>query len=120
ETLPLPAQIFPVHPRKLDQWMTPDASEGARIYTGSRGRLTETLLTSLERRLWLAKKLDMADKPLASPVGAMMEDIAAFLRDDQMDERIAVLLPGLCLCEIPKDTDEAGGDGTLPAAFALL
>lgn len=119
EPLPLRAQLFPVQ-RKFDQWMTPDANEKARIYTGQKGRLTDTLRALLERRLWLAEKLDMHDKPLTSPVGALLDDVVAFLRDDGMDARIAALLPGLCLCEIPEEADRSAGDGMLPAAFGLL
>jgi CRISPR-associated protein Csx17 len=119
EPLPLRAQLFPVH-RKFDQWMTPEAGEKARIYAGQKGCLTDTLRTLLEHRLWLTEKLEMKDKPLASPAGAMLDDVAAFLRDDSMDTRIAALLPGLCLCEIPEDVDKSAGDGMLPAAFGLL
>lgn len=125
ETLPLRAQLFPVH-RKFDQWMTPEAGEKARIHTGQKGRLTDTLTALLEHRLWLAEKLDVRDKdgrkekPLSSSAGATLEDVAAFLRDDTMDTRIADLLPGLCLCTIPQDTENTAGDGMLPAAFGLL
>lgn len=125
EPLPLRAQIFPVH-RRYDQWMSPDAGEKARIYTGRKGTLADTLFALLERRLWLAEKLEMEDKqgrkdkPLASPAGATLDDVAAFLRDPGMDARIAALLPGLCLCAIPEDTDKSAGDGMLPAAFGLL
>jgi CRISPR-associated protein Csx17 len=119
EPLPLRTQLFPMH-RKFDQWMTPEAGEKARIYIGRKGRLTDTLRALLERRLWLAEKLEMKDKPLAGPAGATLDDVTAFLRDDSMDTRIAELLPGLCLCEIPEDTDKSAGDGMLPAAVGLL
>lgn len=119
EPLPLRAQLFPVH-RKFDQWMTPEAGEKARIYACQKRCLTDTLRTLLEHRLWLTEKLEMKDKPLASPAGAMLDDVAAFLRDDSMDTRIAALLPGLCLCEIPEDVDKSAGDDMLPAAFGLL
>jgi CRISPR-associated protein Csx17 len=119
EPLPLRSQLFPVH-RKYDQWMTPDADEKVRICTGQNGRLTDTLGALLERRLWLAEKLEMRDKPLDSPAGATLEDVNAFLRDDAMDERIAALLPGLSLCDIPRDIEHGAGEGNVPAAFALL
>ena len=120
--LPLRAQLFPVRRKsdKSDQWMAPEAGEKVRTYTGRRGRLTTTLCALLERRLWLAEKLEMSDKPLSSPAGATLEDVAAFLRYGSMDKRIADLLPGLCLCDIPQDTDKTAGDGSLPAAFGLL
>ncbi|MGA0587813.1 type I-G CRISPR-associated protein Cas8g1/Csx17 [Dyella sp. KRB-257] len=123
--LPLRAQLFPVQ-RRHDQWMTPEAGDKVRICTGQQGRLTDTLRALLEHRLWLADKLEMTDregrraKPLASPAGATLDDIAAFLQDGRMDDRIAALLPGLSLCDIPRDTEQDGGQGTAPAAFALL
>lgn len=119
DPLPLRAQLFPVQ-RKYDEWMTPDANEKVRICTGEKGRLIDTLRTLLERRLWLAEKLEMRDKPFNSATGATLEDINAFLRDDAMDERIATLLPGLSLCEIPRDIERGSGPGAVPAAFALL
>lgn len=119
QPLPLRAQLFPVE-RKRERWMTPEAGEKQRISTGQRGRLIDTLRTLLERRLWLAEKMEMDDKPLDSPAGATLEDIAAFLRDDRMDARIGALLPGLALCTIPQDFDRGAGGGVVPAAFALL
>lgn len=117
--LPLRAQIFPVQ-RKLNQWMAPEAGEKVRIHIGRKGRLTDWLSTCLEHRLWLMQKLDMPDKPLASPAGAMLDDVAAFLHDDRMDARVATLLPGLSLCEIPQDTERSSGESTSPAAFGLM
>ncbi len=119
EPLPLRAQWFPVQ-REKNQWMTADAVEKVRIFTEQRGRLSETLMAFLGRRLWLAKRLQMKDKPLDSPAGVMLDDIDAFLRDDFMDARIAALLPGLCLCEIPQDVEKSAGAGKVPAAFGLL
>ncbi len=119
QPLPLRAQLFPVH-RKFDQWMTPDAGEKVRIYTGRKGRLVNNLFALLERRLWLAGKLEMRDKPLDSPAGVSLDDIVAFLHDDGMDGRIAALLPGLSLCKIPKDVERSAGEGTLPVGFGLL
>jgi len=119
EPLPLLAQFFPVQ-RKYNRWMTSDANEKARIYTGRNARPIDTLRSLLERRLWLAEKLEMPDKPLSSSAGATLDDVIAFLRDDAMDARIAALLQGLCLCDIPRDTDRSAGEGELPAAFGLL
>lgn len=126
--LPLRAQLFPVHPRH-NIWMDDahklkDAGNDpychVRVHTGLRGNLPGALYTLLERRLWLAEKLEMNDKPLDSPAGATLADIEAFLRDDRMDARIAELLSGLALCNIPQDHEHTAGDGFVPAAFALL
>ncbi len=119
EPLPLRAQLFPVH-RRFDEWLTPDDGEKSRICDGTLGRLIDTLPLLLHRRLWLAERLTMSDKPLGSAAGAAVEDIAAFLRDDSMDARINQLLLGLALCDIPEDTDRSSGNGVIPAAFALM
>lgn len=119
EPLPLRVQLFPVH-RRFDQWLTADAGEKYRLCNGMKGRLVDTLPTWLERRLWLADRLTMPDKPLDSAAGATLEDVAAFLRDDSMDARIAALLPGLALCDIPQDMDRSGGNGVVPAVFSLM
>jgi CRISPR-associated protein Csx17 len=119
EPLPLRAQFFPVQ-RKTNQWMPPDVDEKVRVFTGQRGRLIETLTTLLERRLWLAERLEMKDKPLDSSSGATLDDLTAFLRDDRMDARIAGLLPGFCLCEIPQDVEKSASNSVAPAAFSLL
>ncbi len=124
--LPLRAQLFPNHPRYLNKWIDDannlgnDPANRIRIYTGAAGSLPHALRNLLARRLLLAEKLEMKDKPLQSLAGVALEDIAAFLQNDSMDRRIASLLPGLSLCDIPRDVDHTGGDGSVPAAFALL
>jgi CRISPR-associated protein Csx17 len=119
DLLPMRAQLFPVH-RRFDQWLTPDAGEKNRICDGTHGQLVDTLPNLLRRRLWLAERLAMPDKPLDGPAGAGLDDIAAFLRDDRMDARISDLLSGLALCDIPEDIDRSAGNGVAPAAFALM
>jgi CRISPR-associated protein Csx17 len=124
--LPLLAQLFPVHPRFSNKWIETanesgnDSASRVRIYTGTAGSLPHMLRNLLDRRLLLAEKLEMKDKPLDSQAGAMLDDVAAFLRNESMDRRIAALLPGLSLCEVPREDDHSSGDGPVPAAFALL
>ncbi len=124
--LPLPAQLFPVHPRYPNRWIDDASNAGngpagrVRIYTDAAGSLPNLLRNLLGRRLWLAEKVEMDDKPLLSSSGATLNDVAAFLQDDSMDRRIAALLPGLSLCNIPQEGDRSGGDGSASAAFALL
>ncbi len=115
--LPLRSQFFPLH-RKFNQWA--GTEEDFRVHSGVAGRLPDTLLSLLTRRLWLAERFGMADKPLVSPAGATLDDVAAFLRSDAQDRRIAELLPGLVLCDIPQDVEREAGEGVLPAAFGLL
>lgn len=120
ESLPISAQLSPVH-RRFDQWLTPDAGEKYRVFDGIQGNLVSAFPILLGRRLWLAERLGMPDKPLGSPAGATLDDIAAFLRDDRMDTLISTLLAGLALCDIPQDIDRGAGDGAVvPAAFALM
>jgi CRISPR-associated protein Csx17 len=124
--LPLRAQLFPVHPRYPHKWIDDannngnDPASRVRICTGTAGSLPRMLRVLLDRRLWLAEKSDMKDKPLQSPAGATLEDIAAFLQSGSMDQRIAAFLPGLSLCDVPREDDRSSGDGSTPAAFALL
>lgn len=124
--LPLRAQLFPVHPRYPNKWIDDanntgnDPASRIRIYTGTAGSLPHMLRNLLDRRLLLAEKLEMKDKPLQSPAGVTLKDIAAFLQDDSMDRDIAALLPGLSLCKIPEENDRSGGNGSVSAAFALL
>lgn len=119
EPLPLRAQLFPVQ-RRFDQWLTPEAGEKSRICDGAKGRLVDVLPSLLDRRLWLAERLALSDKPLDSAAGATLEDVAGFLRHDGMDTRISDLLPGLSLCEIPGDFDRGAGEDVLPSAFSLM
>lgn len=118
-SLPIRAQLFPVE-RLRANWLTPASGEKYRLCDGFEGHLTDTLPTLLARRLWLAERFGMDDKPLESPAAVPLADLAAFLRDDSMDARIADLLPGLALCDIPQDDDRSAGDGAVPAAFALM
>ena len=73
-------------------WETARQQQGAdeknRICDGAQGQLIDTIPKFIQRRLWLAERLAMPDKPLDSPAGASLDDIAAFLRDDSMDARI--------------------------------
>jgi len=126
--LPLRAQLFPVHPRSHAWIEAACAAKGAgndpacrvRLHARTLGNLVETLTHLLERRLWLAKRLDFHDSPLNSDTGIGLEDLDAFLRDARMDRAIAALLPGLALCHIPPATDQSAGGGAVPAAFGLL
>ncbi|MBV6416969.1 MAG: hypothetical protein CMLOHMNK_01587 [Steroidobacteraceae bacterium] len=119
DPLPLRAQLFPVH-RRWDQWLSAEAGEKVRICDGFQGRLVDALPRLLARRLWLAGRLALSDKPLESAAGATLDDVAAFLRGDGMDARITALLPGLALCEIPDDIDRSAGEFAVPAAFAVM
>lgn len=119
QALPLRAQLFPVE-RRFARWITGESGEKYRFCSGLRGRLVDALPILLGRRLWLAEALELKDKPMSSAAGVTLEDVSAFLGSDAMDARIASLLPGLALCEIPEDNDRSAGQVPLPAAFALM
>jgi len=107
-------------PEYIGKHASKDPACRVRIHTMRKGRLPDTLATLLQRRLWLAGQFDMQDKPLGSPAGATLDDITAFLNDTSMDARIGDLLPGLCLCDIPRDTEHKAGEGAAPAGYAML
>lgn len=117
--LPLRSQLFPVR-RDFDQWVTPDADEKVRVFSDRKGRAADVMAAWLQQRLTLMQRLGMQDKPLGSAAGASFADVCAFLRSDRMDGRIAALLPGVSLCDIPPDDEHSPGDGALPAAYALM
>lgn len=123
--LPLRTQLFPVHPH-FSRWITEtnktdnDPTSHIRICTSETGNLPHVLQNLLRRRLWLAEKFKMKDKPLLSTAGATLDDITTFLKSDNMDQRIATLLPGLSLCATSEDIDHTNNEGSVPAAFALL
>jgi CRISPR-associated protein Csx17 len=117
--MPLRAHLYPISPRG-NRWVTPDAQQHVRFYCGHKKRLPDQLIDILQTRLRLTKALNLADKPLTGAAGAGLGDVSAFLRTSQMDERIQALMAGLSLCEIPSGDSPSAGEGTVPAAFALL
>lgn len=119
QPLPLRAQLFPVA-RQRTEWDAPASACGVRAYLGRKGGVVDLLGALLAQRLQLGLRLGMHDKPLTSPAGAMLDDVAAFLRDDRMDGRIGALMQGLSLCRIPSDSDRSSGTGSLPAGFGLM
>jgi CRISPR-associated protein Csx17 len=126
--LPLRAQLFPVHPRRHD-WIeaackakgaAKDPVCGLRLTVPRAGRLADTLIALLERRLWLAERLEFHDKPFHAGVGIGLDDLNAFLRDARMDRAIVALLPGLALVKDIPGLDQRAGGAATPAAFGLL
>ncbi len=123
QALPLRAQLFPVHPR-YNNWIESackgdDPSCRERLHRSGKGELISTLISLLHDRLSIAQRLEFKDKPLQSPSGISLTDLATFLEGDHLDAKIAVLLPGLALCDIPRDHEHVVGEGAPPAAFAL-
>ncbi len=126
--LPLRAQLFPVHPRRHD-WIevacktkggAKDTVCGLRLAVPRAGRLVDTLIALLGRRLWLAERLGFRDKPFSAGGGVGLDDLDAFGRDARMDQAIVALLPGLVLCKDIQGLDPRAGGAAAPAAFGLL
>lgn len=127
QQLPLRSQLFPLHPR-WNGWIDAtcknlgnDPTCQLRLHVPQQGGgLVATLTAVLERRLWLAGRLGLDDKPLTSAAGIDLDDLDAFLREPALDAAIADLLPGLALCEVPPSAERGAGEGNAPAAFGLL
>ncbi|MXY66544.1 type I-U CRISPR-associated protein Csx17 [Candidatus Poribacteria bacterium] len=128
QALPLRSQLFPIHHANGNEWLMKacksekhkkDPACLVRTQVSVQQGLVSTLIDLLRLRLSLPARLDFADKPLNSWAGVGLVDLMDFLYSDRMDARIAALLPGLALCEIPADNDHKPGGGAVSAAFAL-
>lgn len=126
QPLPLRSQLFPLHPR-WNGWidttcknLSNDPACQLRLHVPQGANLVATLTAVLERRLWLAGRLGLDDKPLTGAAGIDLDDLGAFLREPALDTAIAALLPGLALCEVPPSAERGAGEGNAPAAFGLL
>jgi CRISPR-associated protein Csx17 len=117
--LPLRVQLFPLHHGE-NRWRDPASDESPPFRPLLRGRLVDTLIEALQRRLRLADFHQMTDKPLMSCATASLDDLARFLQDSDMDSRIAALLPGLALCRIPWMDKPPPARIELPATFGLM
>lgn len=126
QVLPLACHLFPVHPRMRDRWIDNACSERAddaccrfelRAWHG--GSLVDNLIDLARRRLWLAERLEMRDKPFDSRAGAGLGDLEAFLCDPRLDRDIRALIPGLALCSLPRFRSRSDA-GVVPPAFALM
>ncbi len=128
QALPLRSQLFPIHHANGNEWLMKacksekhkkDPACLIRAQISVQKDLVSILIELLSLRLSLPARLGFTDKPLNSVAGIGLVDLMDFLNSDQMDIRIAALLPGLALCEIPADTEHKPGDGAISAAFAL-
>ena len=128
QALPLRSQLFPIHHTNGNEWLMKackserhkkDPACLVRTQVSVQQGLVSTLIDLLRLRLSLPARLDFADRPLNSVAGIGLVDLMDFLYSDRMDARIAALLPGLALCEIPADNEHKPGGGAVSAAFAL-
>ena len=83
-------------------------------------RLIDTLIEILHRRLWLANRLAIADKPLQGVNGVTAEDWLEFIHNPDLDRRLNRLLVGFALIGRFERAELPADDTTLPAAAGLL
>ncbi len=128
QKLPLRSQLFPIHHARRNEWLAEackidkykkDPACLIRVQVTTQQDFVSILIELLRMRLSLPSRLGFMDKPLHSNAGIDLSDLMDFLRDDRMDAKIAALLRGFALCEIPADSDHKSGAGAIPAAFAL-
>jgi len=129
QKLPLRSQLFPIHHANRNEWLAnackmekykqQDPACLIRVQVAAQQDFVSTLIELLRVRLSLPARLGFVDKPLHSDAGIALGDLMEFLMDDRMDAKIAALLRGVALCEIPADSDHKPGEGAISAAFAL-
>ena len=129
-SLPLRCHLFPIHPdARVHRWMDQIKDDPrARAHPAMRLRLTvpqgstliDTLIEILHRRLWLANRLAIADKPLQGVNGVTAEDWLEFIHNPDLDRRLNRLLVGFALIGRFERAELPADDTTLPAAAGLL
>ena len=124
--LPMHCHLWPVHPHWHD-WLWrareqhPDDRDANVRLIVQGGGLIPRLIEIAERRLWLAERLEFADKPFVGAVELDAADLMGFLQLSAHDARIDALLPALALCELRGAIIRPGlGAGVLPAAVGYL
>ncbi|MDT8321447.1 MAG: type I-U CRISPR-associated protein Csx17, partial [Xanthomonadales bacterium] len=130
--LPLRCHLYPIHPDpRIPRWVEQAAedprarqhpAQTIRLTVPKGSSLTDQLIATLERRLWLENRLGLDDKPLSAAIGVSADDWQNFLLDSNMDSKIQSLMTGLSL--VGEHTAQAmtnnTGDDPLPAAAGLL
>ncbi|HET8700187.1 MAG TPA: type I-U CRISPR-associated protein Csx17 [Nitrococcus sp.] len=116
-SLPMRAHIValdPKHSRHL-------VAENNRC-TWTQGPLTDNLSRLLTRRMLQANQMGIDDKPLYGKPPADLAAVAAFLRGETRDDRIAALIAGLSLLETAPSAlkPRSRGIPPLPAVYALM
>ena len=111
----------------MKRFITPVTAEGYAWDNESRnvvwvgGGLTRNLIAVLGRMLQQADALGLRDKPLFSARYCHLDDVAAFLNRQVDDAKIARLIPGLALVEIPQDPGgHRNKEAQIHLAYTLL
>ena len=125
--MPMRSHLWPTHPQvwlwveRMRKERHDDRIPPLRFVTPWRGDLIRTLNDIIVRRLWLAERCEFRDKPFRARVGLDLSDVMAFLEDAGKDVRIAELLRGLALCDLPEVISESVEPRTfVPAGWAVL
>lgn len=120
--LPMRVHLSPLDPEKekYPAWLL----EGKKhqYHTWHHGGLDKNLIAVLEKRLLLAQKDGVGDKPLSGWPGADLTSMAAFLAGETDDSRIAQLVAGLAHCRAPRHIEWESAEDfcAIPAAFTVL
>lgn len=116
--LPMRCHLAPVSPEEgtRRRW-----EPESRLAVWGAGDLVSNLGRVLERRLLEAERRDLQQKPFGGQPPADVAAVAAFLRGDTDDRRIARLVGGLAFTRSPESLPERPRVATpVPAAFAVL
>lgn len=118
--LPMRVNLLPVDADGKTWIKTNDARRSLCVW--GQGALERNLLAVLRRRLIEAERRGLARKPFYSPLQADSTAVAAFLRRETDDGRIARLLVALSFAEMPDALPkwEVETDDDLPAAYSIL
>jgi len=116
--LPMRAHLAPIRPGSRPAW---DADAERDVLWQPNSDLSDNLAAALHRRLLVAERAELPDKPLRAARRAGLADIADWLAGGIDEARLAALLPGLMLVRLPAGTSPRGErEAPLPAAYRLL
>lgn len=115
--MPMRQHMAPTTDGRYPKWSGDDSHD----VTWGGGDLHANLMHTLQRRLLVASRQELADKPLFGNRSAPLAAVADLLAGQADARRIADLLPGLALVRIPGGA-EAVTDrlAPLPAAYRML
>lgn len=118
--LPMCVNLLPVSADGKTWIKANDARRSLCVW--GEGALERNLLAVLRRRLMEAERRGLDRKPFHFLLHADSAAVAAFLRRDTNDDRIARLLVALSFAEMPDTLPkrEVEADNDLPAAYAIL
>ncbi len=115
--LPMRSHLAPVATDRRVRWQADDNHQ----VTWSEAPLQSNLLNTLRRRLLLAQKMDLPDKPFAFIRYASLHSIGRWLSGELDDSRIQDLFQGFCLVRLPRGGQPSSRElPVLPATYRML